>query len=272
MRSLNLQKKQSRRRRRSEVRLGRAYEQTIMHEELPVGVASRPRTRLGPKASSLLLAIALALLIAYGFASDGFYVYEALVLDNSVVSADEIYLSSGVDGYSIFIEPRQVEEAVRALPDIRDVEVQLGLPCQVTIEVQERQARVMWQSGEDHYGLDDEGRVLSLPPGVEPPILIRDVDGTPRRLGERVDPNIVAAAEAYTALLPGLREFDYSQEYGLSIVDQHGWPVRLGDGEAANAKVAVMKALANALESQNLTVEFIDLRFPASPYYRATGG
>ena len=260
-------------RRRSEIRLGRSYEQTMAQEELSVQIGRRPRGRIGPRMFSLLLAIALAFLIAYVFVSDAFYVYGAIVRGNSVVSPEEIYGLSEVDGYSIFfIESRQVEAAIHTLPDIRDVKVQLGLPSELIVEVEERQAEVMWETGQERYGVDEEGRILSLPEGVDPSISVRDLDGTPRRPGQHVDPQIIAAASRFSTLLPGVRDFDYSQQYGLSLMDEHGWRIHLGNGEDAESKVATMTALVHRLASQGAAVEFIDLRFQESPFYRLAGG
>ncbi len=260
-------------RRRSELRSGRSYEHTMRHEELPQRTMDRPRRNVGPRLFSLLLAVALASLIGYLFISDAFYVYGAVVRGNRVLSAEDLYRRSEVDGYSVFfIDPRGVEETIRTLPDIREVKAQLRLPGQLIVEVEERQPQVMWKTGEQRYGVDEEGRILSLPEGVEPSVSIRDLDGTPRRPGDHVDPKMIGAANRFSTLLPGVREFDYSQQYGLSLLDEHGWLIRLGDGEAIEAKVAKMTALVQKLANEGAKVEFIDLRFQESPYYRLLGG
>jgi cell division septal protein FtsQ len=254
------------------MRLGRTYEQAIAQKELPVRPVIRSRVRIGPRGFSLFLAIALASLIAYLFMSDDFYVYEAIVQGNSLVSAEEIYQSSGVQGYStFFIESHQVEKAICSLPDVREAKVEVSLPNQMIVEVRERQAQVIWQTGQERYGVDEEGTVLPLR-GEEPSISIRDLDTTPRQLGERIDLETIKAAERYKSLLPEVREFGYSQGYGLSLVNEHGWRIYLGNAEGAEIKVAIMKALVQRLASQDRTVEFIDVRFQESPYYRLAGG
>jgi cell division septal protein FtsQ len=224
---------------------------------------------IGPKLASLLLALVLLSLMAYFFVSDAFYVYDATVLGSNLVSADEIFGQTDVEGFSIFfIDSKELEEAISRLPDIREAEVQLSLPNRMMVNVRERQARVVWQTGQERYGVDDEGTVVSLPTGIEPSIIIRDLDSTPRQPGEHVELDIIAAAERYQALLPGLTEFGYSQQYGLSLENEHAWRIHLGGGEGAEVKVAIMRALVERLESQGAAVEFIDLRFPDSPHYR----
>lgn len=244
----------------------------MVQEELPVRPVSRPRVRIGPRGFSLFLAIILVALISYLFISDAFYVYEAVVQGNSLVSAEEIYQGSEVEGYSIFfIHPQQVESAIRSLPDVREAKVQVRLPNQMIMEVRERQARVIWQTGGERYGVDEQGTILPLR-GEEPPISIRDLDTTSRQPGEHVDLEIIAAAERYSTLLPEVREFDYSHRHGLSIVNEHGWRIYLGDAESAVAKVTILKALVQRLASQGMMIDFIDLRFQESPYYRLAGG
>ncbi len=258
--------------RRSEMRLGRSYEQIVAQEELPVRPVGRPRVRIGPRGFSLFLAVALVSLIAHLFISDAFYVYEAVVRGNSLVSAEEIYQGSEMEGYSIFfIQPPQVEKAIRSLPDIREAKVKAGLPNHMIVEVRERQARIIWIAGQDRYGVDEEGTILPLR-GEEPSIFIRDFDATPRQPGEHIDLEIVAAAERYNTLLPEVTEFDYSEQYGLSMVNEHGWRIYLGNAERATVKVAIVKALGQRLASQGMMIEFIDLRFQGSPYYRLAGG
>ncbi|TKJ31149.1 MAG: hypothetical protein CEE40_02510 [Chloroflexi bacterium B3_Chlor] len=254
------------------MRLGKSYEQAVAQERLPVRRASRSRARIGPRVGSLSLAIILVSLLAYFFMSDAFYVYEATVLGSALVSADEVFQRTNVEGFSIFfIDPQQVEDAIRGIPDIREAIVQVSLPNQMIVEVGERQARVMWQTGEQRYGVDDEGTILPLRAETEPSILIRDLDSRPRQAGEHVDLEIISAVERYRTLLPGVKEFGYSQQYGLSLENEHGWRVYLGNGEGAEVKVAILKALVQRLESQGATAEFIDLRFQEGPHYRLAG-
>jgi len=254
------------------MRLGKSYQQVMVQEELPVQPVSRPRVRIGSRGLSLFLAITLVSLISYLFISEAFYIYEAIVRGNSLVSAEEIYQSSEMDGYSIFfIDPHQVEEAICSLPDIWEAKVQVRLPNQMIVEVRERQARVIWQIGQERYGVDQEGTILPLR-GEEPSISIRDLDAISRQPGEHIDLEIITAAERYNTLLPEVRQFDYSQQHGLSLVNEHGWRIYLGDGEQAIVKVTILRALVQRLASQGITMEFVDLRFQESPYYRLAGG
>jgi cell division septal protein FtsQ len=258
--------------RRSEMRLGRSYEQVAAQEEVLVRPAGRPRFRIGQRGFSLILAVVLVSLIAGLFISDAFYVYEAVVHGNSLVSSEEIYQGSEVEGYSIFfVDPEQVETAICSLADIMEAKVHVSLPNQMIVEVREREAQVIWQTGQERYGVDDDGTILPLR-GEEPSISISDLDALPRQPGEKIDLEILVGVERYSSLLPEVRRFDYSQQYGLSFVNENGWRICLGDADNAGVKVLVMKALVQKLSSQGTTTEFIDLRFQGNPYYRLAGG
>jgi cell division septal protein FtsQ len=224
---------------------------------------------VGPRVGSLLLALGLLAALAHVFLSEGYYVFEITLRGNSLVTAEEVFHQSEVAGYSIFfIDPTQVEDRIQALPDVRDATVQVSLPNCMVIDVRERQARAIWQTGEHRYGVDDEGTAVSLRGEAEPSIVIKDLDATPLEPGEHVNLEAVTAAETYHNLLPSVTDFDYSAEHGISYLDEHGWRVYLGNGQGAELKVAVLDALVDELESRAAAVDLIDVRFPESPLYR----
>jgi len=212
---------------------------------------------------------ALALL----FVSDAFYVYRLEAEGNRLVSEEEIFNQTQLEGYSIFfIDPSQAEERIESLPDIREARVTLSLPNRMAVRVEERRALLVWQTGEFRYGVDEEGLIVSLDGEDEPEMVITDLDSAPLSPGDSVNTQAVAAAAAYQDLLSGVDEFEYSAQYGLSYRDELGRRVYLGDGEKAALKVAILGALADRLANQGATVESIDVRFPDSPLYRTAEG
>jgi cell division septal protein FtsQ len=269
MSSLPWANKPERKPRRSGIRLERRYDQAVAQERLHVRSRSRARSGLRPRIVSFLLALGLLATLAYVFLSDTYYVYEATVSGNALLSAEEVFQQTAMQGYSIFfIDPRVAEQRITMLPDIRQAKVTVSLPRQMVIEVREREARVVWQAGEVRYGVDEEGLTVSLPGDIQPAIVIADLDATSLGLGDQVDSTAVAAAEIYHSLLPQASQFQYSREHGLSYQHEHGWRVHLGDGEGAGLKVAIVDALEERLANQTDKVEYIDVRFPESPVYQ----
>jgi len=269
MSSLPWAKKPERKPRRSEIRLGRRYDQAVAQERLHVRSRTGARSPLRPRVVSFLLALGLLATLAHVFLSDTYYVYEVTVSGNALLSAEEVFQQTAMQGYSIFfIDPKVAEQRITMLPDVRQAKVTVNLPRQMVIEVQEREARVVWQTGGVRYGVDEEGLTVSLPEDTQPAIVVTDLDATSLQLGDRVDLPAVAAAEIYHSLLSQVSEFQYSREYGLSYQNERGWRVYLGDGAGAELKVTIVDALVERLANQAETVEYIDVRFPESPLYQ----
>jgi cell division septal protein FtsQ len=268
MSTLPWAKRPQRKPRHYQMPVGRRYDQAAAQKHLRVRSRSRGRSALKPRVVSFLFALGLLGTLAYLFLSDTYYVYGVTVSGNTLLSAEEVFQQTGMQGYSIFfIDPKAAEQRITTLPDVRQAKVTVGLPNQMVIKVQEREARVVWQTGEVRYGVDDEGLTVSLPGGTQPEIVVNDVDNTSLQLGDRVDLAAVAAAETYHSLLSPVSQFRYSRDRGLSYQNEHGWPVYLGDGEGAELKVAIVDALVERLANEGQTVEYIDVRFPESPFY-----
>ena len=150
-----------RRPRRSHARLGRDYEATAPKIKLSLRPVMGFWQDQGGKALGFFLLLALGGLTYQLFATEAFYVYEARVVGNQLVPAEEIYQNSGLEEMSIFwINPAQVEATIVSLPNIKEARVHCGLPDRVTIEVVERQPQIIWQQGEKRYWVDEEGTVL----------------------------------------------------------------------------------------------------------------
>lgn len=260
-------------RRSEKKRGGRSYDQAIAEDRPRRRRISRAHSAVASRIAALLLAAVLLASLAFLFVSDSYYVYEIDVQGNSLVTAGQILDQTQIEGYSVFfIDPQEAKERVEALPDIREAEVQLSLPDRMVVLVRERQARVVWRVGEQRYGVDEEGLIVSLGGPNEPEIVITSLDSSPAHPGDKVDLQPVAAAEEYRDLLPGATSFEYSAQNGLSYRNEHGWQVYLGDGDNAALKAAVLQALVLKLSTQGATVDSIDVRCPESPLYRLAEG
>lgn len=208
--------------------------------------------------------------LGFLFLDDSFYVFSPKVQGNLVMPSEAVIAASGIQGYHIFfIDPQEVAMRVVALPDIALAKVRIALPDQAIIEVQERKPHLLWQAGEEVYPLDATGAVLS-PQAVEATITIHDLEGQPLKPGERVDRQILRAAEAYQALDPKLAQLDYASQTGLSFLTAAGTRVILGMEERAEQKLAMWRALEEHLRDKGVFPAVIDLRFDP-PYFRPGG-
>ena len=86
---------------------------------------------------------------------------------------------------------------------------------------------------------------------------------------EQVDLEALAGARQLTHLLPEVRALEYAPGSGLRLRHPRGWMVYLGTGEDMAKKVGVLRAMEVEFASEDVVQPtLVDLRFPASPYYR----
>jgi cell division septal protein FtsQ len=258
-----------RRPRRSRSRLGRDYEATAPKIKLSLRPLAGFWQDKGGKALGFFLLLALGGLTYQLFAMENFYVYEAEVVGNQLLPAEEIYHHSGLEEMSIFwIDPAQIEANLVSLPNIKEAKVHCGLPSGVTIEVVERQPQTIWQQGEKRYWIDEEGTVLPARGELTEATVIVDLDERPVQPGDRVNPQVIAGTQKLCSLLPELDTVQYASPTGISFQSEQGWPIYLGQGEDIEQKVAIMRALLQEITAKGVHPQFIDLRFKERPYYK----
>ncbi len=227
--------------------------------------AVQPWTLERGKIASFFLLATLISLVYYFSSSQAFFVHKIRVVGNRFVPAEEIGQSSGLEGMNIFwINPARVEEALSCLASIKEAKVSCRLPREVTIEVVERQPRLLWQWRENRYWVDEEGIVMPARGELEGLLLVKDLSP---QLHNRLDPGAVRAALQLKSLLPELKEVQYSPETGIHFRNRYGWLIYLGTGEDMAEKVAIMQALTSQLLAKNIRPKLVDLRFK-KPYYK----
>lgn len=265
----------TKRRKRSQRRLSGAYDVAL---GLPAVSSVSARGLVRPLASfwrvkiGLIISIGLVLLAALGywlFLTDDFYVYEITVQGSCLVTPEEIFAASGLDGLSIFwVNPQQVADAVAHLPGILSAEVQCSLPNRVTIIVVERKPQVVWQRAGTRWLVDEQGTVLTAQTDAEGGLVVEDQDSEPLRPGDRVDAAAVVGALQLQRLMPELPAVSYSSRTGLSFRHSLGCDVYLGTGTDMAEKLAILQALVEQLTASGEHPEYIDLRFKESPCYK----
>lgn len=267
------------RRRRSDRRLGSRT--TTMHS---AATAARPRRTRVSKAKKAvmpqwmvrltggtMLVVCLTALF-FLFQRDTFYVYDASVSGNHLLTAAEIYAAAGVDSLSVFwINPDDVRQNVEALSNIKSAQVKITLPANVSINIEEREPELVWQTGNATWWIDSEGTFIEPRPEMgEPNNKLRLIDGEARPVtaDTKIDIHIVRGAQAVHQSRPELSELMYTQAYGLSYISPEGWPIYLGDDQNIAAKLAAAKAVRADLLARNVVVNHIDARNPMRVVYQ----
>ena len=261
--------------RRSQRRLGTQYHSSARRIRFSLAPATGRRGAPGVWQTHISRLIAGILLVTLGwityaiFDSPNFYVYGAEVEGNAMVTPDEVYAASGLEGMSVFwVNPDDVAAQVEALPHVKSAQVKVRLPARVTITVEERTPELVWQTGDARWWIDAEGAVVPPRADLSGALTIIDTDAQPISPGQRLDPSILAAAHSLHRLLPELPVMYYSHTTGISFTTREGWLVYLGEGQNMDAKLTILVALRKDLLALGISPEFIDVRFVERPFYK----
>jgi len=222
-----------------------------------------------------LLLLLLGGLLGYFFISYDFYVYDAEIVGTELVSPQEVFEASGIEGLSIFYaEPSEIEARLKQRLSVREVHARCVFPNRVRIILQERKAAFVWQQGDQAWGVDEEGVLLPLSQAaswggpLEGMLWVEDPRPLPgeqdQQLRERLDRELVTSVLAVKKLLPEITCLRCDPRYGLGFQTARGYQVWLGRGQIER-KVAVWQALESDLSAHGIQPACIDLRFPDSP-------
>jgi len=225
----------------------------------------------GSQMLALLAVPALIVLLVWFFFDTRFYVYAADIQGNAMLSRDEVFRASGLDGMSIFyVDRARVAKQIReGIPGVTQVYVNCHWPNQVSIRIGEQDVRFVWQTRGAPFLVDGEGLVLRLDDGShKDSLVIHDLDDRLIKPGDKVDLPALNAVLGLHGLLPEVKLFEYSREKGVSLMDARGWRIYFGDDRDLDRKVANLQAMLQQLVTSNTAVELIDLRFADSPYYK----
>ena len=246
-------------------------------EAQPVQAPARvlASNRAVPLAALLLLGL-LICGAAFGSTDAQFFVYQAGVIGARHLRAEGIYQAAEIHEQNIFwVDPAAVARRIARLDGIKVARVRCQLPAIVTIEVEERQPKVLWRtsSQERDWWLDEEGMVLPYHGDAQAAETLFVVDSSQRELdfGQKIKPEgIVASVIQLAAALPQNRIFFYDAERGLSFTQKAQgaeWPVYVGSSEDLEHKIQVMQTLTAYLEANGIRPRYVDVRWAAHPVY-----
>lgn len=222
-----------------------------------------------PKFAAAVLVVLLLGAIYAMFNLDLFYVADAEVVGNKLVSRAEVQQAAGVRGWNIFfVEPDQVAAAVRTLPEFQDVQVYATLPNTVEIFTTERKPVFVWEVGGKNYWVDAQG-IAMRPRGLVPNGWhVRDAEGQPGQYGARVNPDAFnAAVSLINVWKESPKFFEWTKEHGLTLRDSHGWLIYFGSASQMSDKLIALNIVTNQLLRDKRSVVFIDLG-SGLPYYQ----
>ncbi len=214
-----------------------------------------------------LAVLALAAWVAF---SPLFVVHEVEVTGAGRVAAAAVVSASGLDGRHVLGVNRRAAAAriVAQLPAVERARVACGLPARCTVTVVERAPLLAWETTEGLLWMDAAG--ATSPAGE--PLAERWLVSGPLPVGEdgRVDAAVLVGLAELEQL--GIRpgRVAYVTGRGLVLPDPAGWRVVVGQGTGMEQRLRVYAAVRAHLLESGIHPRFVDVRFPAAPYYSET--
>lgn len=218
-------------------------------------------------------------------------VNQAVIYGADRISPVDIESISEVKGQPIFlIDPIAIQnELSEAYPELTGVSVEIGLPAEVIIHIEEKEPLLAWSYGDETLWIDTYGAIF--PPRGEanllftieseeaPPLMLASADDinifeaeSKRRtslIGRQIDPNILEAAVKLKVALPGVDTIAYNRQDGLGWIDQNGMRVFIGISmDNIEAKLNMYSQIYDYLQIQNLQPSMISIAHLHAPFYR----
>jgi cell division protein FtsQ len=169
---------------------------------------------------------------------------------------------------TLHVQTDRLESAVRQFPTVASLTADTSLPHGITIQVSERQPKLIVIAGDRQVAVAGDGSML-------PAVKVKDrlpelrIDELPASGSLSGDPlaEALAIGAAPAPLLPLIATASVSHDYGIVVTMRGGIELRFGTGDRADQK---WMAVAAILADRHLTsLSYIDVRVPDRP---AVGG
>lgn len=180
------------------------------------GRRTRPIRRasagLTPTRAGAALAMLVSALALYGLSATSAFGFARLEIEGAIITSeaavrDRLELAEGQNLFEIATEP--LEARIREIPAVAAVDISLGLPDTVAVQIVEREAILIWQIGKRRLLVDDSGllfaRLDKSPPAsvADLPVVLDGRDGSVRlAVGLPIDPVDLDAATRLASLTP----------------------------------------------------------------------
>ncbi len=229
----------------------------------PAWRASRPKFFAGVFLVVLIVAL-------YQLFSHPLFFVDGLGLSgNRFLSRDELTTASTIQGWNIFfINPGEVEAALKKLPEVKEARVTIELPNRVQAQIVERTPRFVWETRGQTFWVDDDGIAVRARTSLPGLLWVKDADANPVKIGERVNVDAFnAVVSLHNAWPNGPRVFEWSRAHGLIVREDHGWPVYFGSAKQMPEKLAALNLVRDQILQGRKSVVFIDVG-SGLPYYQ----
>ena len=242
--------------------------------------------------SGMVVGLVLLALYVIAFSAE-FQVNQIDVQGIQRLTVSDLEAILGVTGEQIInLDPTEMaQKLTTAFPELASVNVTVGFPAEVHVNVVERQPVLIWNVGDTTYWVNENGFILpprgevsglqtitadALPfllPTAEPVETESALPETPTSTaywGRQMDPNLLKTMID----LPGKISIDsnlvYNSLNGLGWKDSRGWDVYIGsDLGNIDQRLTIYESLIANLDQQGIKPsEMVSVEFINAPFYR----
>jgi hypothetical protein len=242
--------------------------------------------RLGWRLVSFVMVVGLIVLLSHLMRSPLYRIQMAEIQGAIRLTSDDINRALNIYNLSVFdLNPQRLEEILQiSFPELKQVSVQVGLPAEVIVTLDERvplinwvqDSKVQWVDAEG-YAFSPRGEVESLVPveaHASPPVPIQ-IEGEAASMDSFITPkafmtpDLVAAILALAPQVPSDRTIVYDSRHGLGWKDARGWDVYFGmDVADLEEKLLVYSAIVGEVQANGMTPALINIEHVHAPFYR----
>jgi cell division protein FtsQ len=245
---------------------------------LPPGQQAAPGVKrsLGSWAASgrlagLILCLVACAALAYILADPRFSVQRVRVEGNDALSAAAVAELADIVGRPIWFVNADIATArLRENAYVSSATLELAMPDQAVIRIEERRPEVRWMAGGVQYLVDGTGKVLGPAQEAAPADVLVITDNSHSQLepNAQIDLDAVKLAQDLALRLPVELAFTPVQlgwDYGLGVYVRSaaGQTIVFGQSADLERKLAVLKLLL----ADGTAFAYLDLR-PANPFYQ----
>lgn len=171
------------------------------------------------------------------------------------------------------LDPRWIASQVSDIPAVSRVAVRRWLfPARLEMNVIERQALVALLGPGNNRWMDQEGVVFTASPQIMKPrfgIKVWSDLAPGKRLPPGMQDRLFELMAAWPAKLDGRVDLRNPKDVYLAV---DGWPVRFGELKDVPIKFEMLVKLKPVAEKYRDRLQYIDLRYPASPTFKLKSG
>lgn len=214
-------------------------------------------------------------LVYFVLFSQQFYIKDILVEGSDLVPKDQIIAE--VPRQNIFRLDIIALKAklINDFPEVREVEIFRGIPDALKIVVNERDGKMVWQSGDKKYLVSSQGEITRQVVGTEGDglPLVADKKALPVKPGEKLlSSNLVAfVVNIYNGISDAVNvkpdHFEVNETtFDLNLYTDAGFYVKLNSLRSSKKQLDNLKLVM--IDKRSEIHEYVDLRIDGWAYYK----